>query len=296
MNIKDKAELRNGYRYRKLLLLQYHNFRLNTVFQKLILNNVNVYSVKTDAFVIDECNLEKAKKLNFDNGIGSWRVSKKEDIKLPTDLLKYDENQMVEIPKIESKSIEVVDEYDSDKIIEMVEKENPMMIRGAYPGTGKSYICQKMAEKGYNVIFVCPTNKLLQAFEGEAMTINKFFGINFGDAKIEPFDFTDYDVVVFDEIYFSNLNVYWGIKQFVEQNKHNKIIIATGDTKQLKSIQEISNTQNYELYTDNIIDNIFENNILLKECKRLNTQEDKDKFGNKKYDLFENNLSFKKWN
>ena len=170
--------------------------------------------------------------------------------------------------------------------MEIVKQNNPIMIRGELPGTGKSYICQKMVDKNYNVIFICPTNKLLQAFEGEAMTINKFIGINYGDAKLEPFDFTEFDVIVFDEIYFSNLNIYWRIKQFVEQNKHNKIIIATGDTKQVKPVQEITNTQDYELYTDNIIDNIFTQNIILKECKRLNTQEDKDKLQNIKYDIF----------
>ena len=63
MNLKDKAELRNGYRYIKELLLQHHNFRVSKDFHKLILNNTNVYSVKTDAFVIDECNLEKAKNI-----------------------------------------------------------------------------------------------------------------------------------------------------------------------------------------------------------------------------------------
>ena len=35
------------------------------------------------------------------------------------------------------------------------------------------------------------------------MTTNKFFGIKNGDAKLEPFDFTEFDVIVFDEIYFS---------------------------------------------------------------------------------------------
>ena len=58
----------------------------------------------------------------------------------------------------------------------------------------------KIVDKHYIVIFICPTNKLLQAFEGEPMTINSFFGINYGDAKLEPFDFTDFDVIVFDEI------------------------------------------------------------------------------------------------
>ena len=109
------------------------------------------------------------------------------------------------------------------------------------------------------------------------MTINKFFGINYGDAKLEPFDFTDSDVIVFDEVCFSNLNTYWRIKQFVEQNKHNKSIIAAGDAKQLKPVQEITNTQDYETHTDNIANHIFEYNILLKECKRLSNADDKTK-------------------
>ena len=124
------------------------------------------------------------------------------------------------------------------------------------------------------------------------MTINMFFffGNNFGDASLEPLELSDYDVIVFDEVYFSNLSLYWRIKQFVEQKKHNKIIIATGNTKQLKPVQEVTNTRDYELYTDNITDIIFEYNSLLKECKRLNTQEDKDKLRIIKVDIFENKL------
>ena len=70
------------------------------------------------------------------------------------------------------------------------------------PEQVRSYICKRMAELGYKVVFVCPTNRLLQEFEGEAMTVNKFFGISFGDAYVEPFDYSEYDVIVFDEIYF----------------------------------------------------------------------------------------------
>lgn len=125
------------------------------------------------------------------------------------------------------------------------------------------------------------------------MTVNSFFGINFGDAKLEPFDYSYYDVIVFDEIYFSSLNTYWRIKQFVEQNKDSKIIIATGDTKQLKPVQEITNIQDYETYADHIINNIFQHNILLKECKKLHTQEDKDKLSNIKNDIFEHKLPIK---
>ena len=79
-----------------------------------------------------------------------------------------------------------------------------------------------MVDKGYRVMFVTPTNKLLQEFEGEAITVNIFFGISFADVKLEPFDYSGYDVVVFDEIYFSNTSTYWKIKQFIEHNLKKK--------------------------------------------------------------------------
>jgi len=294
LNLKDKAQLQNGFRYIKELLLQYHNFKMYQDYSKLRSNGLNVYSVKTDAFVIKRCDEERTKMiLDFHNGIGGWRISKYEDIKLPSVEYEIAKNEKVEIPTYKHKVIEIKNKYDTDNIIEVIKGHNPMMIRGVYPGTGKSFICQKMVDKGYKVIFVCPTNRLLQEFEGDALTLNKFFGISFGDVKLEPFDYSGYDVIVFDEIYFSSLSTYWRIKQFVEDNKHNKIVIATGDTKQLKLSQPLTNIQEYEVYADHIINNIFTNSILLKECKRLKTQEDKDKLSNVKTDIFVNKLPFK---
>ena len=294
LNLKDKAQLQNGFRYIKELLLQYHNFKMYQDYYKLRNNGVRVYSVKIDTFVIQRYDEERTKMiLNFHNGIGGWRINKYEDIKLPNVEYEIAKNEIIEIPTYKHTIIEIKNEYDTDNIIEAIKENNPMMIRGVYPGTGKSFICQKMVDKGYKVIFVCPTNKLLQEFEGDTLTLNNFFGINFGDVKLEPFDYSGYDVIVFDEIYFSSLSTYWRIKQFVEDNKHNKIIIATGDTKQLKPIQPLTNIQEYELYTDHIINNIFTNNIILKECKRLKTQEDKDKLSNVKTDIFVNKLPFK---
>ena len=52
--------------------------------QTLRTNNINVYSVKTDAFTIDANSLELAKSIiKFDNGIGSWRLSQTDDISYP---------------------------------------------------------------------------------------------------------------------------------------------------------------------------------------------------------------------
>ena len=177
LNFKDKAELNNGFRWIKELILQMHNFYMYDAYQKLKENSIEVYSVKTDAFVIDTCNVEKAMKvLDFHNDVGGWRVSKTDnDIIFPTVQYNIVENERIDIPVDECKELHVKDEYATDDIIDNhIIPHNPVIIRGEIAGTGKSFICQRMAERGYKVIFVCPTNKLLQPFEGEATTINYF--------------------------------------------------------------------------------------------------------------------------
>ena len=86
LNLKDTAELTNGFRYIKELILQMHNFSMYEAYEKLIENKVKVYSAKTDAFVIDTCNVDKARDiLDFNNDVGGWRVShSNEEIILPS--------------------------------------------------------------------------------------------------------------------------------------------------------------------------------------------------------------------
>ena len=82
------------------------------------------------------------------------------------------------------------------------------------------------------------------------------------------------------------------MKKIVLENR-DKIIIGTGDALQLKPIQELSNTKDYHAYADEIIDDIFENKINLKICKRLKNEEDKVKIYKIRYDIFVNKLSVK---
>ena len=54
---------------------------------------VQVFSVKTDCFVLKAQDEAKARKLlTFDKGIGSWRVSKTEDLIFPFEELKVKES------------------------------------------------------------------------------------------------------------------------------------------------------------------------------------------------------------
>jgi hypothetical protein len=54
-------------------------------YHKLINVGIDVISVKTDAFTIKATDVEKARDtIDFYDGIGGWRVSKTENINIPS--------------------------------------------------------------------------------------------------------------------------------------------------------------------------------------------------------------------
>ena len=74
LNVADHAVLKNGYRYIKELLLQYHNYRIYKDYSTLRENDIEVFSVKRDAFTILRKDLQKAMKLlKFGKDIGDWK-------------------------------------------------------------------------------------------------------------------------------------------------------------------------------------------------------------------------------
>jgi hypothetical protein len=64
------------------------------------------------------------------------------------------------------------------------------------------------------------------------------------------------------------------VKRYSELNP-DKIVLATGDTDQLESIDLISDSINHDTYMNHCIDTIFPNSVLLKENKRLRGSADK---------------------
>ncbi|MFM7984962.1 MAG: hypothetical protein ACKPKO_37145, partial [Candidatus Fonsibacter sp.] len=84
LNMYAEASLTNGFRYIKELLMQNHNFYLNSSYKLLTDSGVDVYTVKTDAFTIRQSQLETAREiLNWEEGVGNWRLNRTDDIKLP---------------------------------------------------------------------------------------------------------------------------------------------------------------------------------------------------------------------
>jgi hypothetical protein len=79
------------------------------------------------------------------------------------------------------------------------------------------------------------------------------------------------------------------IKRYSENNPA-KIILATGDTQQLETIDLVSNQIDYDVYTDHCVNTIFPNGIMLHENKRLKTQADKDILRRFKDDIFNEDI------
>jgi hypothetical protein len=58
---------------------------------------------------------------------------------------------------------------------------------------------------------------------------------------------------VFDEIYCNDIQILNTIKKFIDNNKDN-IIIATGDSEQLKPVNDITNQDiDYDDYMDSVM-------------------------------------------
>ena len=119
--------------------------------------------LKTDCLTIHEddvdkvygysfCRVWREGLLKFGTGIGTWRLEEKKTITLPTQLYTYKFNEVPEIPKISNVKVEVEDEWDTKTICEKIMLRNPVIIRGKFPGTGKSYIGEYFQKMGKNVL------------------------------------------------------------------------------------------------------------------------------------------------
>ena len=245
--------------------------------------------LKTDCLTIHEddvdkvygysfCRVWREGLLKFGTGIGTWRLEEKKTITLPTQLYTYKFNEVPEIPKVSNVKVEVEDEWDTKTICEKIMLRNPVIIRGKFPGTGKSYIGEYFQKMGKTVLFVVPTNRLLLEKEVEATTYNKFFSIAVHEdvgEKLPAFDYSPFDVVAFDEFYMSNLYVLDKVRRFIKENP-DIIVIGTGDVKQLQGVEVMTNCQNPAAYIDNCIDIVFKYNVFLEVCKRVGAKDSEE--------------------
>ena len=139
------------------------------------------------------------------------------------------------------------------------------LIRAKFAGSCKSYIAKYINKLGYKVLSVVPHKRLSQEIDGDAVSCNMFLEIP-GD-ELLPFDHSEFDFnfKFFDEVFMSHEYIFSTILRCVKDNP-NKVTIGAGDTKQLPPINDLTNTQQRDLYADMCIDRIFKHNIYLKVC------------------------------
>ena len=120
-------------------------FKMHKDYKALKDNNINVHSVKTDAFIIDRKNIDKAKTLiKFSTKRGGWRAEDNKQVSLPSDIYKIQANELSEIPTYNIVKVHVKDEYDTKSICEQIVACHPVLIKARLPGSGKSYIGEYM--------------------------------------------------------------------------------------------------------------------------------------------------------
>ena len=160
LNVSDYAVLKNGYRYIKELLLQYHDFRIYKDYNTLRENDIEVFSVKTDAFTILRKDLQKAMKLlKFGKDIGDWK-GVLNNFGFPHRQYEMQQNEPIEIPEVVNERIVLKDEWDSKEAVEKVLEHKHVLIKALFAGSGKSHIPKQIQDK--KILFVTPTNNLNQ--------------------------------------------------------------------------------------------------------------------------------------
>ena len=190
-------------------------------YRKLRNNGVDIWSVKTDAFVIRHEHLSKAKKaVTFNSNIGGWKPENGKRISPPSEKYKIKENTIPTIPEYTNETLEVEDEWDTESIAKQITEKSPLIIRSKYAGGHKSHIAKHFSKLGYKTLIVVPQNSLSQNIDDEAITTNKFIAMPVDDEeKLPEFDHNKYNCIVFDEI-----NLY---EQFIYLKSNTGIREAT---------------------------------------------------------------------
>lgn len=292
VNVFNKETLTNGlYPIKDIIYLQ-QRVELYRMYEKLVNNKIPVYGFKTDSIYTDRSISITHKKIitsnfNLNNEIGNYRIENNKF--LPSTLLELKENELIEIQDYTTPKIKTFeDEKDTNTINNYLSDKHSVMIKGEFPGVGKSTLCKNYDNKS---LFILPYNKLCQNLKNEgfiAMTYSKVFGLYANDIELKTLkemDITEYKTVIFDEALLYTPDRLKRLDKLIHRYPNIKFM-ATGDTEQRNPIGfDDSN------YLNKCIDIIFPNQILLTDIKRLTNEKDKSIWKLMKQDIFKSKMT-----
>ena len=297
--IKNESQMIEGFKPLSLLIKDIANVQLFKLKKELESVGFDCYKCNTDCWYVqyDEEKLEMFKKkypnyfnykdTNSYEAIGKLKYKVEKEITI-TKLFEVVENKNVYTDVYENEVIPILIESEKDfdkknkKSIETYNNElskylnKNVCVLGECAGSGKSSACMNVEG---DVLVVCKFNALCIERRNEgysSITLNKLLGIGFdgsNEKNMKEYDIDEYDVIILEEIGLYDTYNLMKIKQYMEKYK-DKRFLANGDVFQLAPIEFDLNVIDTTKYYKKIIDKIFPNQILLKHCKRCDTNED----------------------
>jgi hypothetical protein len=287
VNIYKEQRLENGFNPIKDIIYSKQKLKMYLLYKKLKSLGIKPMGIKTDC-ILYKGNTDIVKK-NFDmsKGIGKYKIEHDKSI-MDTEIKVYD-NELINIPDFETPlTMTLKDEYDTNEINKIIDQNKTVLFKGLYPGVGKSTACKNYDK---DLLIVLPYNKQCKTMKKEgynAITFNKLFGL-YGDDQayknMKKYNLEGINTVLFDECFLYKPKRLRMIDQFIKSNP-DMVILGTGDLNQRNPVG-----YNNEQYLNQCINIVFNNQIVLKEIKRLKKEEDKLRWKELKNDIFNMSLN-----
>ena len=260
------------------------------LYKKVIAAGLIPKGIKTDAILVDNSKEELEKHFTFNSHeIGGIKFESGKscvDHRIGQHI-----NESFDIVQPKVNNIVIKDEYDTNEFNEKFDQYNRIMIKGIFPGVGKT--TSVINFQGHRLLFVTPFNKLAQQTRvkgHDAITLNMLLGF-FGDGKdyvkFSQYDISKYDCICFDEILINPPDILHKIDVYMKKNSDKKLF-ATGDVDQLQPINFTpGNVTDVRAYMLNCLNQMFPNHITLTINKRLKTESQRKHLLQLKKDIFD---------
>lgn len=275
---------------------------LHKYYIKLVNAGIDVYGISTDSFRVNVNDISDIPSfIKFSDVIGEFKFEECKPLR-GHELNKII-NKEFKFVNYHQKTLELKNEYNKYEIVDTLLKNNRTIVKGLYPGVGKTTSIMNISKSDNmndsDILFISPFNRLCQELQSEgktAITLNMLLniGIN-GEILMKGKSYIDIHgkpkVICFDELLlYDPINLE---KIYDFMNTHNDIYFyATGDTKQNKPFAHgLNNIPDIEKYLNRCISIMFPNQIVLKEIKRLNNENDKMRIQNLYDDLFNHHMN-----
>lgn len=287
VNVHEEKELVNGLCPIKDMIYQNQRLKMYNLYKKLNALKIEVLGCKTDCFYYIGSRSTIEKRFPITNKIGDFKIE--EHKYLPENKLILEQNELIKIvdyTKVDIKTFE--DEKDTVNINKYITCKKQLLIKGQYPGVGKSTLCKNFDDDS---LFILPYNRLCQNLKTEgydAITFSRAFGLFKNDIELKTmkqYDLSEYNTIVFDEALLYTPERLKRLDTLIRMFP-NKTFLSTGDTDQRNPI----GFEN-EKYLAHCMNVIFRNQVVLKDIKRLVNTKDIQRWKDLKVDIFNNTMS-----